>query len=40
MLEDLGIEVLARTEAQRVLGNGRVTGVELIDGARSTPSSA
>jgi NAD(P)H-nitrite reductase large subunit/ferredoxin len=32
MLEDLGIEVLPRTEAQRVLGDGRVTGVELIDG--------
>jgi NAD(P)H-nitrite reductase large subunit/ferredoxin len=31
MLEDLGIEVLARTEAQRVLGNGRVTGVELLE---------
>ena len=32
MLEDLGIEVLARTEAQRVLANGRVTGIELIQG--------
>jgi NAD(P)H-nitrite reductase large subunit/ferredoxin len=32
MLEDLGIEVLPGTEAQRVLGNGQVTGVELIDG--------
>jgi nitrite reductase (NADH) large subunit len=32
MLEDLGIEVLPRTEAQRVLGDGRVTGVELIEG--------
>ena len=32
MLEDLGIEVLAKTEAQRVVGNGRVTGVELMAG--------
>jgi NADPH-dependent 2,4-dienoyl-CoA reductase/sulfur reductase-like enzyme/ferredoxin len=32
MLEDLGIEVLPRTEAQRVLSDGLVTGVELIDG--------
>src|SRR5215204_5861659 len=32
MLHDLGIELLARTEARRVLGNGRVTGVELLDG--------
>ncbi len=32
MLEDLGIEVLARTEAQRILADGRVTGVELVDG--------
>jgi NAD(P)H-nitrite reductase large subunit/ferredoxin len=32
MLQDLGIEVLARTEAARVLGDGRVSGVELIDG--------
>jgi nitrite reductase (NADH) large subunit len=32
MLEDLGIDVVPRTEAQRVLGNGRVTGVELIEG--------
>ncbi len=33
MLQDLGIEVLARTEARRVLGNGQVTGVELIEGS-------
>lgn len=32
MLDDLGIEVLAQTEAQRVVGDGRVTGVELMDG--------
>ncbi|HKG43578.1 MAG TPA: FAD-dependent oxidoreductase, partial [Gaiellaceae bacterium] len=32
MLQDLGIEVLARTEAARVLGDGRVSGIELIDG--------
>jgi NAD(P)H-nitrite reductase large subunit/ferredoxin len=32
MLEDLGIEVLARTQARSVLGNGRVTGVELLEG--------
>ena len=32
MLEDLGIEVLARAEAKQVLGNGHVTGVELLDG--------
>ena len=32
MLEDLGIEVLPRTEAQSVLADGRVTGVELIEG--------
>jgi len=32
MLQDLGIEVLARTEAARVLGDGRVGGIELIDG--------
>jgi NAD(P)H-nitrite reductase large subunit len=31
MLEDLGIEVVARTEARRVLADERVTGVELID---------
>src|SRR5215218_7851899 len=32
MLQDLGIEVLARTEAARVFGDGRVSGIELIDG--------
>jgi NAD(P)H-nitrite reductase large subunit/ferredoxin len=32
MLHDLGIEVLAQTEAQRVLGADHVAGVELIDG--------
>src|SRR5215218_7921805 len=32
MLQDLGIEVLARSEARRVVANGRVTGVELIQG--------
>jgi nitrite reductase (NADH) large subunit len=32
MLQDLGIEVLPRTEAQSVLANGRVTGIELTDG--------
>jgi nitrite reductase (NADH) large subunit len=32
MLEDLGIEVLPRREAQSVLADGRVTGVELIEG--------
>jgi nitrite reductase (NADH) large subunit len=32
MLEDLGIEVLAGTQARRVAGNGRVTGVELVEG--------
>jgi nitrite reductase (NADH) large subunit len=32
MLQDLGIEVLARTEAQRIRGDGRVAGVELVDG--------
>ena len=32
MLQDLGIEVLARTEAARVFGDGRVGGIELIDG--------
>jgi nitrite reductase (NADH) large subunit len=32
MLEDLGIEVLPRTEAQSVLADGQVTGVELIEG--------
>jgi NADPH-dependent 2,4-dienoyl-CoA reductase/sulfur reductase-like enzyme/ferredoxin len=32
MLEDLGIEVLPRTEARRVLVDERVMGVELIDG--------
>jgi len=32
MLQDLGIEVLARTEAHSVLADGRVTGVELIEG--------
>ena len=32
MLEDLGIELLPKTEARRVLADERVTGVELIDG--------
>jgi nitrite reductase (NADH) large subunit len=32
MLHDLGIELLPRTEAQRVLADERVTGVELIEG--------
>jgi nitrite reductase (NADH) large subunit len=32
MLHDLGIELLARTEAKRVVADERVTGVELIDG--------
>jgi nitrite reductase (NADH) large subunit len=32
MLEDLGIEVVPRTEAQSVLADGQVTGVELIEG--------
>src|SRR5215211_3709677 len=32
MLQDLGIEVLARTEAAHVFGDGRVGGIELIDG--------
>jgi nitrite reductase (NADH) large subunit len=32
MLQDLGIEVLARTEVQSILAEGRVTGVELVDG--------
>jgi NAD(P)H-nitrite reductase large subunit len=32
MLQDLGIELLARTEAKRVLADERVTGVELIGG--------
>ena len=32
MLQDLGIELLPRTEAQRVLADERVTGVELIEG--------
>jgi nitrite reductase (NADH) large subunit len=32
MLQDLGIEVLAGTEAQSVVADGRVTGVELIEG--------
>jgi nitrite reductase (NADH) large subunit len=32
MLHDLGIELLPRTEARRVLADGRVTGVELIEG--------
>jgi nitrite reductase [NAD(P)H] large subunit len=32
MLHDLGIELLARTEAERVIADERVTGVELIDG--------
>jgi nitrite reductase (NADH) large subunit len=32
MLEDLGIEVLPRTEVQSVLADARVTGIELIEG--------
>jgi nitrite reductase (NADH) large subunit len=32
MLHDLGIELLPRTEAQRILGDEFVTGVELIEG--------
>ncbi len=32
MLQDLGIEVLSRTEAHSVLADGRVTGVELVEG--------
>ena len=32
MLQDLGIEVLAKTEARSVLGEERVRGVELVDG--------
>jgi nitrite reductase (NADH) large subunit len=32
MLQDLGIEVLPRTEVKRVLADDRVTGVELIEG--------
>jgi nitrite reductase (NADH) large subunit len=32
MLHDLGIELLPRTEARRVLADERVTGVELIEG--------
>ena len=32
MLQDLGIELLAQTEAQRVHAGDRVTGVELLDG--------
>jgi NAD(P)H-nitrite reductase large subunit/ferredoxin len=32
MLQDLGIELLAQTEAQRVHADDRVTGVELLDG--------
>jgi nitrite reductase (NADH) large subunit len=32
MLEDLGIEVLAQTEARLVLAHGGVTGIELIEG--------
>lgn len=32
MLQDLGIELLARTEARRVLADERVTGIELIGG--------
>ena len=34
MLHDLGIELLPRTEAQRVFADERVTGVELIEGGR------
>jgi len=32
MLQDLGIEVLPKTEARRVFGDERVRGVELLDG--------
>src|SRR5215208_4527523 len=32
MLEDLGIEVVPRTEAQRLLADGRFTGVQLLEG--------
>ena len=32
MLHDLGIELLARTEARRILADERVTGVEILDG--------
>jgi NAD(P)H-nitrite reductase large subunit len=32
MLQDLGIELLPRTEARRVLSDDGVTGVELIEG--------
>jgi NAD(P)H-nitrite reductase large subunit/ferredoxin len=32
MLQDLGIELLGQTEAQRVHADDRVTGVELLDG--------
>ncbi len=32
MLSDLGIEVRSRAEAQRILADDRVTGVELLDG--------
>jgi nitrite reductase (NADH) large subunit len=32
MLQDLGIELIPRTEARRVLADGSVTGVELIEG--------
>jgi len=32
MLEDLGIEVMPRTEAQSVLADARVTGIELLEG--------
>jgi nitrite reductase (NADH) large subunit len=32
MLHDLGIELLSRTEAQRIVADERVRGVELLDG--------
>jgi len=32
MLEDLGIEVVPRTEAQRLLADGRFRGVQLLEG--------
>jgi nitrite reductase (NADH) large subunit len=32
MLQDLGIELVPRTEALRILGDGAVTGLELVDG--------
>src|SRR5262249_30885548 len=33
MLHDLGIEVMPRAEAQRVVANGSVSGIELVDGS-------